>query len=177
MKLLAFVAVAALVGCGRNDKTATEQPVGTATVTMAPITLAGPSDEELDRRANAAIRAQPFIATEGEGVAVAGIVASHVPGVMETVNDVAFPFHPFSVPEGDDRIQFHIQMALLRDAELVDHASDIDVQVDHGVVTLEGIATPAARASAERIASHQSGVVTVDNRMRIGPTRPPTGRR
>ena len=99
---------------------------------------------------------------------------SRVTGVMETLHGVAL--YPFSLAERDDRTQFHIQMALLRDADFVEHASDIDVQVDHGVVTLEGTTTtPAARTAAERIASQQSGVVQVDNRLRIGPMLPPTG--
>jgi osmotically-inducible protein OsmY len=157
MRIVAFMAVAALVGCARNDRTATEGPVSTTTVTLAPITIAGPSDEELDRRANAAS-------------------VAHVTGAMETFDDLTG--HPFSLPEGDDRTQFHIQMALLEDADFVAHASDIDVQVDQGIVTLRGVTTtPRARAAAERIASRQSGVFEVDNRLRIGPALPPTGHR
>ena len=131
MRIVAFIAVAALAGCSRNDKTATEEPVSTTTVTLAPITIAGPSDEELDRRANAA-------------------TVAHVTGAMEAFDDLTG--HPFSLPEGDERTQFHIQMALLQDADFEAHASDIDVQVDQGVVTLRGVTTtPEARTAAERM--------------------------
>lgn len=162
-----FITVAALVGCSRNDKTATEEPVSTTTVTLAPITLVGPSDEELASRANAA--------TEAQAMAEAESALPHVIGAMDTLNE---PLQAFSPTARDDRTAFHIQLALLQDADFVAQASDIDVQVEQGVVTLRGVTTtPEARTTAERIASRQSGVVKVDNRLRIGPALPPTGHR
>ena len=175
MRILALMAALALVGCSRNDKTATEEPVGTTTITLAPVTVVGGSEDELELGANAATVAQPTFADGFEGMTPATAVA-RVTGMMETLHGVAV--YPFSIAERDDRTQFHIMMALLRDADFVDHASDIDVKVDHGAVTIEGItSTPSARTSAERIASQEPGVVSVDNRLRIGPLRAPNGHR
>lgn len=150
MKIVAVFALVALVGCSRNDKTATVEPVSTVTVTSAPITLPTPTtEEELDRRATLA-------------------AARSLPGVIETLNGMtALPSPP---PEGDDQTTFHIQFALLQDDDFVDHASDVDVKVSHGMVTLRGnTTTPQARTAAERIAMRQPGVISVDNELRIGP--------
>jgi osmotically-inducible protein OsmY len=168
MRTAAFIAALALVGCSRTDKTATEEPVSTTTLTMAPVTVVGPSDEELVRRANAA-----NAASEAQALAQAELALPRVTGLVETLNELTV--EPYSPPLGDDRIQFHIQLALLHDAAFVDNASDVDVHVDKGVVTLRGVATtPEVRTTAERIASRQSGVVNVDNRLRIGVVRPPS---
>ena len=167
MRIVALIAALALAGCSRNDKTATEEPVSTTTLTMAAVTVVGPSDEELVRRANAA-----NAASEAQALAEAEAALPRVTGMMETLDELTVP--PYSPPQTDGRIQFHIQLALLHDAELVDNASDLDVHVDQGVATLRGVTTrPEVRTTAERIASSQSGVVKVDNRLRIGPVRPP----
>lgn len=170
-----FVAMAALAGCSRSDKTATPEPVGTTTVTSAPLTLSTPDEEELDRRERYAIDAllaRPVFMNGDAERPVDERPASRVMRIMDTLDDLSLG--RFSSVEGDDRTLFHVQMALMLDADFLENTSDVDVHVDRGVVTLTGTSTtPAARASVERIAMQQSGVARVDNRLRIGPMRAP----
>ena len=175
MRTVAILAVLALVGCSRNDKTATVEPVGTTTVTSAPATMGPVSEQELDRRETAIVLAQPSFSTSDVDRAIGQLDMTRVTDVMEPLNDLARnPLSP--APEGDERTLFHVQMALLRSEEVVDHAGDIDVKVDHGAVTLEGVtSTPSARTAAERVALQQPDVSTVDNRLRVGPVPAPRG--
>jgi osmotically-inducible protein OsmY len=175
MKTLAILALLALVGCSRNDKTATVEPVGTTTVTSAPATMGEVSEQQLDRPETSIVLSQPSFSTSDVDRAINQINMTRVTEVMEPLNDLARnPLSP--APEGDERTTFHVQMALLRSEEVVDRAGDIDVKVDHGAVTLEGVtSTPAARTAAERVALQQPDVTTVDNRLRVGPVPPPRG--
>lgn len=177
MRIVAFLALAVVAGCSRNDKTATPEPVGTTTVTSMPLTLATPADGELDRRddrANGATPTHPAFTDDMVERAVGELSTSPVTGVTETVQGLSL--RPFMVGDGDERAQFRVQFALLHDDDFVEHASDIDVRAEHGVVTLQGTTTtPAARTAAERIAGRQPGVAQVDNRLRIGPIGPPSG--
>ncbi len=166
----AFLAMTMLSGCARKDKLATDEPVSTTTVTSAPLTLSKHPDGELDRGTDP----QPIFDEDTQRI-VSELSIARVSGVMETLNDLSL--RPFEPADDDERAQFHVQMALLHDADFVDHASDVDVRVEHGAVTLAGTtSTPEARVAAERIASRQAGVVSVDNRMRVGPLRAPTRR-
>lgn len=172
-----FVALAALAGCSRNDKTATPEAVGTTTVTSAPLTLSTPDEDELDRREGYAIDAllaRPVFMNGDAERPVDERPATRVMRIMDTLDELSLG--RFSTVQGDERTLFHVQMALMLDADFLENASDVDVQVDRGVVTLTGTTTtPASRASVERIAAQQSGVARVDNRLRIGPMRAPTG--
>ena len=163
-----FAAMAALAGCSRSDKTATQEAASTTTVTSAPLILPAPDDEQHDRPeryAIDAILARPIFMNGDAERPVDQRPAARVMRTMDTLDDLSLG--RFSSVEGDDRTLFHVQMALMLDADFLENASDVDVQVEHGVVTLTGITTtPAARTSVERIASEQSGVVKVENRLR-----------
>lgn len=151
MKIVALLWFAAVVGCSRNDKTATVEHVSTVTVTSAPITLPTPTptteEDELDRRVILA-------------------AARNLPVVIDSLGGISALQTP--APESDEQATFQIQLALLDDAGFMSHASDIDVRVDDGIVTLRGnTTTPAARTDAERIAMRYPGVVSVDDQLRV----------
>jgi osmotically-inducible protein OsmY len=187
MKILALMALAALVGCSRSDKIATEEPAITITVVREPIVLPPPSDEELDRRATAALVAQPdlaqpragitasddVLAAEGTEIGVASTTMAEISltrpaGFEATLNELTT--RPLTQREHDDRVAFGIYLALGRDPEFVAGATDIDVRVVRGVATLQGnTATPEERAAGARIAARQAGVVRVDNQLRLAP--------
>ncbi len=152
MKIVAILVLAGLVGCSRSDKTATVEQVGTVTVTSAPLTepaAAAEQGDELDRR-------------------VVLAAARNLPAVIDAVgvlNAVATEESAINA-----EATFKIQLALLEDAEITRHASDIDVRVDHGVATLRGnITTPEERSQAARIAMRCPGVASVDNQLRVRP--------
>jgi hypothetical protein len=168
----AFLAVAALSACARNDKTATHEPVGTTTVTSAPLPLDTSANGELDhvavRLEGPAEIASPTLTTIGTDRSVSRLSEAHVTvapgGALQEVSLA------FAKGESDEDVRFDVAMALLRDSYLVDHAADVDVQVTNGAVTLGGTAaTSEARTAAERIVLRESGVAAVDNRMRVGP--------
>ncbi len=72
---------------------------------------------------------------------------------------------------GDAAITARISAALARDPDL--SALKIDVDTNAGAVTLSGPAPSAeAKARAESLAKGVSGVVSVDNRLVIGPPKP-----
>jgi osmotically-inducible protein OsmY len=153
MKIVAILALGALVGCSRNDKTATVEPVSTVTVTSETITVPlTPTDQELDRRAMLA-------------------AAQTMPGVAETV-DVPSVL-AVTPPDADDQTTMHVQVALLKDPDFVEHSSDVVVHVDRGTVTLQGnTTTPQARTAAERIVMRQEAVVSVNNELRVVQVQP-----
>lgn len=69
----------------------------------------------------------------------------------------------------DERIREEVNLALFID-HVVD-ASDIEVKVSEGVVTLEGtVPNRAMKKAAERSVERLAGVVDVINRLRILPT-------
>ncbi len=157
MKILAVMALAALVGCSRNDKTATEEPASTVTVTSAPIAVGGSGSA-------------PDPATK----AAAELAVANASGVVGALEEITLQQPGAESP--DDRTAFKIQLALLQDQYFVDHAGDVDVKVDHGVASLHGTtSTPEARTAAERITSKQPGVTVVDNQLRLGPVDPTSG--
>lgn len=151
MKIVAIMVLAGLVGCSRSDKTATVEQVSTVTMTSAPMTMpvANGDPDELDRRV----------------VLAAG---RNLPIVIDAVGSMnALATHESS---SDAQATFNVQLALLDDADFSSHASDIDVRVDDGVATIRGnTTTPGARTDAERIALRYSGVVSVDNELRVAP--------
>jgi hypothetical protein len=151
MKIVAFMVLAAMVGCSRSDKTATVEQVSDVTVTSAPMTVpaVNADAEELDRRVVlAAARNLPVVIDAVGGM---NAVATHQPG-------------------SDEQATFKIQLALVDDAYFTRYPSDIDVRVDDGIATLRGnTATPEGRTEAERIAMRYPGVVSVDNQLRVAP--------
>jgi len=172
--LRAILAVVAVVGCSRNDKTATHELTSTTTVTSAPLTLETPADRELDHGAIRLQRpaevASPSLTTIGADPSVSRLSEARVTVVGSTLQEVSLTF---AKGESDEDVRFDVAMALLRDGYLVDHAADVDVQVTNGAVTLAGTAsTPEARTAAERIVLREPGVASVHNRMRVGPLRP-----
>ncbi|GAC1556689.1 MAG: hypothetical protein NVS3B10_17020 [Polyangiales bacterium] len=187
MKILALMALAALVGCSRSDKTATAEPPITITVVRERIVLPPPPPEELDRGATAGLVAQPdcavphvgvtasdpVLATEGTEIDVARttmaeIEATRPAGFEATLHELTT--RGLTPYDRDQRVAFGIYMALLGDPKLAADATDVDVRVVGGVATLQGnTATPEERLAGGQIAAMQKGVVRVDNQLRVVP--------
>jgi HSP20 family molecular chaperone IbpA len=167
MRSLAFLALAAVVGCSRSDQTATDEPVSTTTVTAAPMVFAGnfaTPDEELSRRAVVIVAADPDLSITSEDVALdvtEGVVTIH--GATR---------RPPTQAETDDAIAFGVERALLHDAAVVRDADRVSVRVEHGVVTVHGTSTSEeARERVTAVASRTRGVVSVDNHITLGAKR------
>lgn len=189
MRTIIVAACALIVACSRSDKTATEETVSTTTITAAPVTLAGPSDEELVRRVEAAVSSNAELSILARGIeldvtegvvtlrgptpdpaakAELEAVVARVPGVVETLNKLEL--RAPTDEESDDTIAFSLQRALLTDPAVESEADRVTIEVNRGIVTLRGTSTtPAMRASVERVVRRTPGVVVIENRLTTPP--------
>jgi len=187
MRSTAFVACAVIVACSCSDKSATEKPVSTTTITSAPVTLVGPSDDQLILRAEAAVSADRALSMAAAGVEIdvtEGIatlrgatpdpealraiedVVARVPGIVTTLNKVEV--RTPSQEERDDMISFSLQRALLLDPAVASRADRVTIEVKDGSVTLRGMAgDPRTRAAVERVVDRTPGVLTVKNLLAV----------
>jgi osmotically-inducible protein OsmY len=188
MRTIVVAACALIVGCSRSDQTATQEPVSTTTITAAPVTLAGPSDEALVRRVEAAVSSNAELSIVARGIELdvtEGVVTlrgatpdpaakdeleavvARVPGVVETLNKIEL--RTPSDEESDDTIAFSLQRALVTDPAVSPEADRVTIEVNRGIVTLRGTTTPEMRASVERVVRRTPGVVVIENRLTNAP--------
>jgi osmotically-inducible protein OsmY len=189
MRYTAFLACFLLLACSRSDKTATEEPAGTTTITSAPVTLSGPSDEELIRRAESRVASDSDMSMMAAGVeievteGVATLRGAHpdpdtvkaieaavarVPGITATLNktEIRTP----TMEETDDTIAFTLQRSLLTDTTVAAEADSVTIDVNNGMVTLRGpISGQETRAAVEKIVEATPGVVAVQNQLKVRP--------
>lgn len=189
MRISAIVASVLLVACSRGDKSATEPPSSTTTITAAEVASTRPSDDQLLWSAETALATDPALSKAAAGVEVdvhKGVVTlrgatldpemarvledalSRVPGVVTTLNklEVRDP----SPEEVDDTMSFSLQRALVRDPAVAASADHVTIEVRGGAVTLRGHVPDAqARAAFERVANRTPGVVSVENLLEVIP--------
>jgi osmotically-inducible protein OsmY len=174
------------VACSRSDKTTTEEPRSETTITAAIASAQAPArDEELIRRIEVAVAADPQLAIQARNMAIdvvdgyavmSGSVdnqitkdaveraVANVPGVKTTLNKL--DVRSVNDAESDETIAYTIQRDLVTDPALKAEADKVTIDVNAGVVTLRGtVSSPYARATIERAITGRPGVVTVNNRL------------
>lgn len=185
MRYIGFVAV--LAACSRADDRAAEES-GTTTITSTSMPIE--RDQQLIRRVEAAIAADPGMSLAARNVEVdavdgAVVLYGSVPSftAKRSISDVveqtigrspldkvaiAAP-SPADEMAADDTVAFKLQRALFNDPVISREADAVTIDVMKGMVTLRGTARPpAAREAVEALAYSTPGVVAVTNELAIG---------